>query len=111
MTTLAPVRRRRDSPTSAFRSDIQALRALAVGAVLVYHLWPDLLTGGFVGVDVFFVISGFLITTHLLSEVARTRRIDVPRFWARRAKRLLPAALIVLAASTGVRNGSVTTDR
>ncbi|MEV8134051.1 acyltransferase family protein [Microbacterium aurantiacum] len=100
MTTLAPVRRRRDSPTSAFRSDIQALRALAVGAVLVYHLWPDLLTGGFVGVDVFFVISGFLITTHLLSEVARTRRIDVPRFWARRAKRLLPAALIVLAAST-----------
>lgn len=70
-----------------------------MGAVLIYHLWPDQLTGGFVGVDVFFVISGFLITTHLLSEVARTRRIDVPRFWARRAKRLLPAALLVLATS------------
>jgi peptidoglycan/LPS O-acetylase OafA/YrhL len=58
-----------------FRSDIQALRALAVTSVLLYHLWPNRLTGGFVGVDVFFVISGFLITSHLVRERAKTGRI------------------------------------
>ncbi|GAA3653127.1 acyltransferase family protein [Microbacterium marinilacus] len=82
-----------------FRPDIQALRALAVLSVLLYHLWPESLPGGFVGVDVFFVISGYLITSHLVRERERTGRIAVGRFWARRAARLLPASLLVLAVT------------
>ncbi len=57
-----------------FRPDIQGMRALAVGMVVIYHLYPSLLTGGFAGVDVFFVISGFLITGHLLREYHKTGR-------------------------------------
>lgn len=79
------------------RADIQALRAIAVVAVLIFHLWPNRLPGGYVGVDVFFVISGFLITSHLLRELEATGRIRLGRFWAKRAKRLLPASLLVLA--------------
>ncbi|WP_213814332.1 acyltransferase family protein [Glaciihabitans sp. dw_435] len=78
------------------RIEIQALRALAVILVILYHLWPKRLTGGYIGVDVFFVISGFLITSHLLREVARTGRISLAAFWARRVRRLLPAAMLVL---------------
>jgi peptidoglycan/LPS O-acetylase OafA/YrhL len=83
---------------SGARTDIQGLRALAVGLVLLYHLWPNRLTGGFVGVDVFFVISGFLITTHLLVKPPRHLR-DLAAFWARRIRRLLPASLTVLAVT------------
>ena len=72
------------------------MRALAVLAVLLFHLWPNRLTGGYIGVDVFFVISGYLITSHLLAEVVHTGRLRLGRFWARRAKRLLPASLLVL---------------
>ncbi len=79
------------------RKDIQALRALAVMAVFVYHMRPEFLTGGFVGVDVFFVLSGFLISSHLISELQASGRIQLVKFWARRAKRLLPASLTVLA--------------
>ncbi|WP_299087393.1 acyltransferase family protein [uncultured Microbacterium sp.] len=82
------------------RFEIQALRALAVLGVLLFHLWPQRLPGGFVGVDVFFVVSGFLITDHILREVARRHTVSLPRFWARRAVRLLPASLTVLVAST-----------
>ncbi|MEN0129208.1 MAG: acyltransferase family protein [Brevundimonas sp.] len=78
------------------RADIQALRALAVLAVVLFHLWPNRLTGGYVGVDVFFVISGFLIGTHLLRELEAKGTISLGAFWARRAKRLLPASLLVL---------------
>lgn len=78
------------------RPEIQALRALAVLSVLVFHLWPTRLPGGFVGVDVFFVVSGFLITAHLLREHSRTGTIALGRFWARRARRLLPASMLVL---------------
>jgi peptidoglycan/LPS O-acetylase OafA/YrhL len=78
------------------RTDIQALRAIAVGSVMLYHLWPNRLTGGYVGVDVFFVISGFLITSHLLAEIDGTGHLRPTRFWARRAKRLVPASAIVL---------------
>ncbi|WP_409465060.1 acyltransferase family protein [Amycolatopsis sp. GA6-003] len=81
----------------AFRPDIQALRAAAVGLVVLNHLWPTRLTGGYVGVDVFFVISGFLITSHLVREAASTGRIRLARFYARRVRRLLPAAFLVLA--------------
>ncbi|MFJ4107249.1 acyltransferase family protein [Oerskovia enterophila] len=91
-------------PGTGLRTDIQALRAIAVGAVVVNHLWPTRLPGGFVGVDVFFVISGFLITSHLSKELQATGRIRLAQFYARRVRRLLPAALLVLAVSTvGVR--------
>lgn len=83
----------------AQRLDIQALRGVAVLAVLLYHLWPETFAGGYVGVDVFFVISGFLITDHIAREIERTGRLRLSRFWARRARRLLPAALLVAAVS------------
>ncbi|WP_157732697.1 acyltransferase family protein [Cellulomonas sp. PSBB021] len=84
----------RRSP-DGFRLDIQGLRAFAVLAVIADHAlgWPS---GGFIGVDVFFVISGFLITGLLLREFERTGSISFVQFYARRARRILPAALVVL---------------
>ena len=82
-----------------FRPDIQGMRALAVGMVVIYHLDPSLLPGGFSGVDVFFVISGFLITGHLLREYQKTGRVALLDFWGRRAKRLVPAAALVLTVT------------
>lgn len=89
-----PVRR----PTTIV-PEIQALRALAVAGVVVYHLWPALLPAGFVGVDVFFVISGYLITSHMIGEVERTGRLGLARFYARRARRILPAATLVVVTT------------
>jgi peptidoglycan/LPS O-acetylase OafA/YrhL len=83
----------------AFRADIEGLRAVAVGLVVLWHAGAPLLSGGFVGVDVFFVISGYLITTALAAEVAAHGRLSLRRFWARRAKRLLPSATLVLLAA------------
>ncbi|GAA4417467.1 acyltransferase family protein [Georgenia halophila] len=74
---------------------LDGLRAIAVVAVLVFHLRPESLPGGFLGVDVFFVVSGFLITTLLLREMAGGR-INLAGFWLRRARRLLPALLAVV---------------
>ncbi|UAJ80063.1 acyltransferase [Leifsonia sp. ZF2019] len=79
------------------RVEITALRVFAIGAVVTYHYWPEALPGGFVGVDVFFVISGFLITTHLLRQIDAEGRINLRSFWMRRAARLLPSALTVIA--------------
>lgn len=88
-----------------FRPDIQGLRAIAVLLVVIFHIWPHALTGGFVGVDVFFVISGFLMTAVLLkSPPVSVRGFGV--FWARRIRRLVPAALVVLLA-TGVATWAV----
>ncbi|MFM6939820.1 MAG: acyltransferase family protein [Rhodoluna sp.] len=84
------------SNSRPIRLDIQALRALAVLMVVIFHLWPNRLTGGFAGVDVFFVISGFLISGSLFNELADTGRIKLSNFWARRIRRLLPAALLVI---------------
>ncbi|WBU37767.1 acyltransferase family protein [Homoserinibacter sp. YIM 151385] len=81
------------------RPEIQALRAAAVLGVVVFHLWPARLPGGYAGVDVFFAISGFLITAHLLRELEASGRISLSRFYARRIRRLLPAAMLVLAVS------------
>jgi len=80
------------------RSDIQGLRAIAVLGVILNHLvgWPG---GGFVGVDVFFVISGFLITDLLLRGYETEGRIDLLRFYGRRIRRIAPAALVVLAVT------------
>ncbi len=86
-------------PSLGFRADIQGLRALAVTLVVVYHLWPEALPGGYIGVDVFFVISGFLISQHLFRELDRTGRVAVGAFWARRIRRLLPASLLVLVVT------------
>ncbi|GAB3584001.1 SGNH hydrolase domain-containing protein [Leifsonia lichenia] len=83
------------TPTRARRGDIQGLRAVAVVLVVVYHAFPGVVRGGFVGVDVFFVISGFLITGLLLREFDATGSIRLGQFYARRMRRLLPAALTV----------------
>lgn len=84
------------------RRDIQGLRAVAVGLVVLDHSGIRHVGGGYVGVDVFFVISGFLITSLLARELARTGRISVRAFYARRALRLLPAStLVVLATLAG----------
>lgn len=80
---------------AGFRPDIQGLRAIAVLLVVVYHSGISWVSGGYVGVDVFFVISGFLITTHLLESLQNTGRIHFGSFYARRARRILPAALAV----------------
>ncbi|MBZ9672413.1 acyltransferase family protein [Mesorhizobium sp. ES1-3] len=84
---------------ASFRPDIQGLRALAVGGVVAYHFGLTALPGGFAGVDIFFVISGWLITTHLMREITETGRLDLWRFYARRARRLLPAAIFVILAT------------
>lgn len=78
---------------------LDGLRALAILAVLVYHLRPATLTGGFIGVDIFFVVSGFLITTLLLREVAAKGAIDLKGFWLRRARRLIPALVTCVVVS------------
>ena len=76
---------------------LDGLRAIAVLLVIVYHFWPTVLPGGMIGVDIFFVISGFLITSLLLREGALNGRIALGSFWIRRARRLLPAiALMIL---------------
>jgi peptidoglycan/LPS O-acetylase OafA/YrhL len=90
---------RRPAHNDSFRPDIEGLRGLAVLAVLLFHANLFGLTGGFVGVDVFFVISGFLITGLLVRERERTARIGLLQFYARRARRLLPAATVVLVAT------------
>ncbi|MDH5131618.1 MULTISPECIES: acyltransferase family protein [unclassified Microbacterium] len=86
----------RPAPPQGHLPHIQGLRALAVLAVVLYHFWPARFSGGYVGVDVFFVISGFLITGHLVRELTSTGTVHIGRFWARRARRLLPASLLVL---------------
>ncbi len=88
-----PVSRRR---SFAFRPDVEGLRAVAIAAVVGYHVGLPFFSGGFVGVDVFFVISGFLITGLLVQEATATGHVSLARFWARRARRLLPAATLVL---------------
>jgi peptidoglycan/LPS O-acetylase OafA/YrhL len=80
------------------RPEIQALRAVAVMSVVVYHLEPRLLPGGYVGVDVFFVISGFLITSHIVRGLLDDS-FSLGQFYWRRARRLLPASLLVLAVA------------
>jgi len=82
-----------------FRPDLEGLRGLAILLVLAFHASVPGITGGYVGVDVFFVLSGFLITGLLLRERERTGRIDLPAFYARRARRILPAAAVVIVAT------------
>jgi peptidoglycan/LPS O-acetylase OafA/YrhL len=81
-----------------YQPALDGLRAFAVAAVIAYHFGAGWAPGGFLGVDAFFVLSGFLITSLLLTEWGRSSRISLPGFWARRARRLLPALLVVLGA-------------
>lgn len=81
---------------------LDALRALAVVLVLIYHLVPSALPGGFLGVDVFFVVSGFLITGLLIKSWRRTRHVELRDFWVRRARRLLPALTAVVLVSSAI---------
>ncbi len=83
-----------------FRPDIEGLRAVAIGAVLLYHAGVPWASGGFIGVDVFFVISGFLITGLLVREWTSDGRISLTVFYARRFRRLLPAALLTIVVTT-----------
>jgi peptidoglycan/LPS O-acetylase OafA/YrhL len=87
------------APRSAFRPELEGLRAVAVGLVLAYHAGVPKFHGGYVGVDVFFVLSGFLITGLIVRELRTTGRVDLPAFYARRARRLLPAAAVALAGT------------
>ncbi|MFB9236512.1 acyltransferase family protein [Plantactinospora siamensis] len=85
-----------------YRPALDGVRALAVAAVLAFHGGVAALPGGFLGVDVFFVLSGFLISSLLLAEHGRTGRLALGAFWARRARRLLPALLLVVVAVVAV---------
>ncbi|WP_185173276.1 acyltransferase family protein [Rothia nasimurium] len=80
---------------------LDGVRAIAVLLVLVYHFWPQYLPGGMIGVDIFFVISGYLITALLLREGAYTGKMDIVSFWVRRLRRLVPAfALLTLVVGS-----------
>jgi peptidoglycan/LPS O-acetylase OafA/YrhL len=97
MTTTAATRRAPEAaPAQTFRPDVEGLRAVAVTAVVLFHAGVPGLRGGYVGVDVFFVISGFLITSLMLREIAGTGAVSLRRFYARRARRILPASSLVL---------------
>lgn len=87
------------APSTSHREDIQGLRALAVLLVVLAHAGVGFLPGGFVGVDVFFVLSGFLITGLLLAEVRATGTVSLVDFYVRRARRILPAAALTLVAT------------
>lgn len=84
-------------PRLGYEPGLDGLRAVAVSAVFLFH--AGVLSGGFIGVDVFFVISGFLITSLIVSEIERNGRLALGAFWARRARRLLPAIYAVMAAA------------
>lgn len=85
----------------AYQPALDGVRALAVAAVLAFHGGVAALPGGFLGVDAFFVLSGYLISSLLLAEHARTGRVALVAFWGRRARRLLPALLLLVAAVAG----------
>src|SRR5450755_4354665 len=78
-----------------YRADIDGLRAVAVMAVIIFHTFPQILPGGFVGVDIFFVISGYLITQIILSDLV-DGKFSIASFYARRIRRIFPALIVVL---------------
>ncbi len=96
--------------TFTHRPALDGVRGLAVAAVIAFHLGYVWAPGGFLGVDLFFVLSGYLITSLLLTEHARTGRVDLTRFWTRRARRLLPALALVITAVIVMVPASTTPD-
>ena len=81
--------------TSKYRADIDGLRGVAILSVLIFHTFPSLLKGGFIGVDIFFVISGFLIS-NIIFESLDKQKFSFANFYSRRIKRIFPALLLVL---------------
>ena len=98
-----PSPRRGPKPRGSGVPALNGIRGVAVALVLVGHSGIPGVTGGFIGVDVFFVLSGFLITSLLLDEIGRTGQLDLGSFWVRRARRLLPALLIMVLAVIAAR--------
>jgi peptidoglycan/LPS O-acetylase OafA/YrhL/lysophospholipase L1-like esterase len=105
--TLLAAARRPRAPSAAWRAapevaapfrvaGLDGVRAIAVTLVILFHLTPGTTIGGYLGVDIFFVVSGFLITTLLLRERAETGSVRLGAFWARRARRLLPALIVLV---------------
>ena len=91
------------APARRFRPDIEGLRALAIIVVVAFHAGVPGVTGGYIGVDVFFAISGFVITSMLVDELERTGTLSLRAFFARRVRRLLPmATLVLLAVAVGM---------
>lgn len=88
-----------DQPHMGYEPSLDGIRAFSVVAVSLYHANIAWLPGGFLGVEVFFVVSGFLITSLLIEERESTQRIDLKQFWIRRARRLLPALFVMLSAT------------
>lgn len=99
MTATAPQTAGTDKRARVIRGDIQGLRAIAVASVVLYHAGVPFLNGGYVGVDIFFVISGFLITSHLWDRLRLTGKIGFADFYAKRARRILPASFVVVIAT------------
>jgi peptidoglycan/LPS O-acetylase OafA/YrhL len=97
--TESPERSHAVPSSGSYRADLDGLRAISVLLVIAFHAGITQLAGGFIGVDVFFVISGFLITGILLAEATKTRSISLRNFYARRIRRLLPLSALVLVAT------------
>lgn len=89
-------------PTAPRNPALDGLRGLAVLAVIAYHLWPQVVPGGFLGVDLFFVLSGYLITGGLLRSLDAGRSVGLRGFWIRRARRLIPGMLLMLVGATAL---------
>src|ERR1700736_3275815 len=86
------------SPSSKYRPDIDGLRAIAVMLVVIFHAFPEAMPGGFIGVDIFFVISGFLITGIIARELEQ-KRFSLLAFYQRRIRRIFPALIVVLCTT------------
>ena len=85
-------------PSDRYRPDIDGLRAIAVLLVVCFHAFPEAIPGGFIGVDIFFVISGFLITGIIARELDQ-QRFSLATFYVRRVRRIFPALIFVLCAA------------
>src|SRR4051812_35272615 len=94
---MAPAGREATAPAFGYHPEFDGLRAIAIGAVLAYHASNDLFPGGYLGVDLFFVLSGFLITTLLVRERQATGRIDLRNFYIRRVLRIMPPLIVGLS--------------